>query len=147
MCAQSRSDRATWAVRGRRPIGGTAVGEKNFTVITRVGTETAVLRASGHIDHQTLPLLGSELWKVIEQTTVALVVLDVNDVDFVSFAGLAMLVTAAQSAERCHKRFAVVTGDRSVFPRALHIAGLDRSVPTCRAWPQPADLVRRPEPS
>jgi anti-anti-sigma factor len=74
---------------------------------------------------------------VIEQTIVGLLVLDVADVDFVSSGGLAMLVTAARAAERWHKRFAVVTGDQQGIPRALHIAGLDRSVSHL------ADPVRR----
>ena len=114
------------------------MGEQNFTVITRVGADTAVVLASGDIDLQTSPLLSSELWKVIEQTTVALLVLDVADVAFVSSAGLAMLVTAAQDAARFHKQFAVVTGEQRVIPRALHIAGLDGLVST---WSTQTDVM------
>jgi anti-sigma B factor antagonist len=93
-----------------------------------------VVVASGDIDFQTSTLLSSELWKVIEQTTVGLVVLDVSEVDFVSSAGVAMLVSAVQCAERCHKSFTVVTGRQRVIPRALHIAGLERVVSTCPTY-------------
>jgi anti-sigma B factor antagonist len=114
------------------------VDDKNFTVVCRVGAETAVVVASGDIDFQTSPLLSSQLWKVIEQTTVGLVVLDVSDVDFVSSAGLAMLVSAVQWAERCHKSFTVVTGRQRVIPRALHVAGLERVVSTSPTYAEAA---------
>lgn len=104
--------------------------DKNFTVTSRVGADTAVVVASGDIDFHTSTLLSSELYNVIERTAVALVVLDVTDVDFVSSAALAMLVSAVRCAERCHKTFTVVTGRQRVIPRALHVAGLDRVVST-----------------
>ncbi len=90
--------------------------------------------ASGDIDLHTSTLLSSELWKVIEQTTVSLVVLDVSDVGFVSSAALAMLVSAVQWSERCHKSFTVVTGRQRVIPRALHVAGLERVVSTSATY-------------
>jgi len=114
------------------------VDDRNFTITSRVGTETALMVVSGDIDFETSSLLSSELTKVIERSVVSLVVLDVNDVDFVSSAGLAMLVSAVQSAERCHKAFTVVTGRQRVIPRALRVAGLDRVV---RTSPTYADAV------
>jgi anti-anti-sigma factor len=110
------------------------VYEENFTVITRVDTEAAVVIASGEIDLRTSTLLRSELRKAIERTTAGLVVLDASDVGFVSSGGLAVLVTAAQRAEQCHKRFRVVTGGHQVIPRTLRIAGLDRLVSTCSTY-------------
>jgi anti-anti-sigma factor len=106
------------------------VYEDNFTVNSRVGSHAAVVIASGEVDLHTSTLLRSELWKAIEQTTVAVVVLDASNVGFVSSGGLAVLVTAARRAEQRHKRFVVVTGGHRVIPRTLRIAGLDQFVST-----------------
>jgi anti-sigma B factor antagonist len=110
------------------------VYEDEFTVTTRTDAEAAVVIASGEIDLSTCALLRSQLCRTIEDTTADLVVLDASNIMFISSGGLAVLVTAAHLAEQHHKRFRVLTGDRRVIPRALHIAGLDRVVTTCPTY-------------
>lgn len=108
--------------------------EDDFTVTTRVDAEAVVVIASGEIDLYTCAVLKSQLWRTIEDTTANLVVLDASKIVFISSGGLAVLVTAAQLAEQCDKRFRVITADQRVIPRALHIAGLDRVVTTCATY-------------
>jgi anti-anti-sigma factor len=118
--------------------------EDDFSLTTRTVAEAVVVIASGEIDLYTCTVLRSQLCRTIEETTANLVVLDASSTVFISSGGLAVLVTAAQLAEQCHKRFSVLTGDQRVIPRALQVAGLDRVVTTCPAYPEVLRAQPRP---
>lgn len=118
--------------------------EDELTLTTRTDAEAVVVIASGEIDLYTSTLLRSQLWRTIEETAANLVVLDASNIVFISSGGLAVLVTAAQLAEQCRKRFRVITGDQRVIPRALHIAGLDRLVTTYATYSKVLSADPRP---
>ena len=94
-----------------------------------VSVETAevrgvqVLRVSGEIDMGTSEVVRQEVLVWLDTTT-STSVLDLSGVTFLSSSGLALLIEAAQHAQRCGTTFVIVAGHRAVL-RALRITNLD----------------------
>lgn len=68
-----------------------------FSVQSDVGSEVAVVTASGRVDSETAPNLDAELSKVVGERS--RVVLDLKGVEYLSSAGLRAIVKALQAAQ------------------------------------------------
>ena len=90
-----------------------------FTVVDHGAAR--VLTVAGEIDTLTAPALRTHLDEHLGE--VDLLVLDLSEVTFLGSAGLAVLVTAKDEADRLRRRFRLVPGSRIVV-RALEATGL-----------------------
>ncbi len=82
------------------------------------------LRPSGELDLSTVEDLESRL-REIEETDVAVIVLDLSQISFMDSTGLRLVITADDRARKEGRRFLLVKGPENVH-RVFRIALLDR---------------------
>lgn len=86
-----------------------------------------VLRLSGELDLARAPLLQGEL-ESTELTTAAMVVLDLQALEFIDSTGLRVLLTAHERARAHGQEFAITQGSPQV-QRLLSISRIDELLP------------------
>ena len=107
-------------------------------VVDRPAPGVVVATVSGEVDMLTAPSLRAVV--TAELADCAVLVIDLSGVSFLGSAGLAVLVEAAQQAERRQAALRVVATGRTVR-RPLEITGLDEVLTT---FPTRDDAVGAP---
>jgi anti-sigma B factor antagonist len=101
--------------------------QSHFRVEVANKGEAAVIRVSGELDLASSPALEEELERVAN-SDVALVIVDLRDLEFMDSTGLSVLVRAHQRAGQGSQRFGLVNGSQQV-QRLLSLTGVaDRLV-------------------
>lgn len=100
-----------------------------------------VLELAGEIDMHTAPALRDQLFELIEEDPLPLVV-DLTDVTFCDSAGVNIAVAARKHAAGHGVMFAFV-GLTGRVDRVFRITGMDRLIPTYTTLPEAAlDLIK-----
>jgi anti-anti-sigma factor len=105
--------------------------------------EVLVVKAVGEIDLLTDGAVRTDVLRTLGERPGALV-LDFSEVTFLGSAGIAVLVEAAQAAQRDGVRFAVAAVNRAVV-RPLQLAGVADMLNMHSTLAEALEAVRRPD--
>ncbi|GGS95308.1 anti-sigma factor antagonist [Planobispora rosea] len=94
-----------------------------FTVSSDVYDSVLVVHADGELDYGHAPVFRSEMTRVWEAGTPALVVIDVAGLTFCDSAGVAELIWSLQRSRALNTRL-VLAGVHGTLERILAITGL-----------------------
>lgn len=83
-----------------------------------------VVTVGGEVDMQTAPVLAEALLDAVDRDT-ALVVVDLDGVEFLASRGLAVLIEAREAAEHAGRALCLAGGGHAVR-RPLEATGLDK---------------------
>jgi len=113
-------------VPSRRPTG------ERLTLRVEDAGQATVLRLSGHLDHDTAPILRNALEPAVENSKD--VVLDVSNVTRIDAAGFRVLETCDQRARR-HGRRVILAAPSPYVGRLLRLLKLDQVIPVFPSVP------------
>lgn len=100
-----------------------AIAGEHLRVDVRLGPDRVVLGLHGELDLLAAPLLEQEIEKA-EADSPAIVVLDLQDLQFVDSAGLRVILAAHERSRQQGKEFALTPGTEQV-QRLFTIAGVN----------------------